>query len=143
MIWLIPFGIALGLLGVGVWLISIEIRAGLWEDKMWCLVLGIVVSWVAIMALIFPPICYYSSRSESFEWATYYETTIQPNAIREDDTTIYISNTQAGIWQAGDSNMVDYNNYVKITRYLQNKFPSKFWTFPVPENLKYVSIVNN
>lgn len=92
------------------------------------------------IALIVCPISYYTGRGNAWRAEQYYEHIIQPNVVEETENYVVVSNIEAGIWQAGDTNVFDYNSYLVTIRHWQD-VPVVGWIiYPVPEQLKYVRI---
>ncbi len=131
--WMLIPGILLG-----VAILCLIVAA--WRDSEGFIVLALIVGCFFLIFGIASPINYYESRNTAWKAEQYYENLITPNIIEEQDTYVVVSNIEAGVWQAGDSNVFDYNSYLRTTRHWQNVPIIGTIIYPVPEHLKYVRL---
>jgi len=99
---------------------------------------GIFILWV--LSIFACPVNYIKTRNIAWRAEQYYEQIILPNVTEEGFDFVIVSNLEAGIWQAGDSNVFDYNSYVVTTRYWQSIPLIGTAIYDVPQHLKYVRI---
>ncbi len=133
--WIVPVALTCLAVGMAVWAGGARYSV---KDVVGPIsaILGIV----AIICWIFAPVQYFGDRSVSWAVAEYYEAVILPNIVEETEDFVVVSNLEAGIWQAGDHNIYDYNAYLKTNRYWQDVAIIQTWVYPAPEHLKYVRI---
>lgn len=101
---------------------------------------AIMFGMIFVVSLIGCPVQYFTSRNIAWQSEQYYEQIILPNVVEEGNGFVVVENIEAGVWQAGDSNVYDFNSYIVTTRYWQEIPIINSVIFPVPEQLKYVRV---
>jgi hypothetical protein len=100
----------------------------------------VVCGMILAISLCICPTTYFQSKTEALQNEQYYNSFVIPNKISEDDNNVIVSSTQAGLWQAGNNNVVSYNNYLVSNRYWKD-VPILGWqVYPAPSNLKFVIV---
>uniref|UniRef100_A0A6H2A0T8 Uncharacterized protein n=1 Tax=viral metagenome TaxID=1070528 RepID=A0A6H2A0T8_9ZZZZ len=127
---------------IGIILIIVGICAYEWgdgNDMRWFLPIWFLCGFFVLSVIACPGV-YIKSRNKAWQVQTYYENIIQPNIVENKGDTVVIKNLEAGIWQAGEFNLYSYNSYIRTTRYWQEIPILSTIIYPVPKELKFVSV---
>lgn len=134
--WLLIPGIILGVVGLGILLVM---RSG-GKDSDAAAVIYVVGACFLLFSLIVCPCQYYSLRNEALRAETYYQQIALPHAVAEYEDYIEVLSPEAGLWQAGDMNLPNYNAYLRTTRYWDSVPIIGSVVFGPPEYLKFVRV---
>jgi hypothetical protein len=136
--WLIPA--ILTLISIVLIILSVKYE---WMDDVeytWAEGVTIFVSIICVISFIIFPISYYDNRNMVWENETYYNQIVNPNIIDIGTDYVVVSNTNAGIWQAGESNVSDYNKWLIVQRYWQDTLWGKLVYYRISDDCKYVRV---
>lgn len=131
--WIVP--VALVALSALCFLLAFHV----WDDGPWAMV-GLLLGFFALISIIGFPTRYYQNRNDVWRMEAYYDNIIRPNVVAETPTTVTISNLEAGVWQAGDTNLPDYNKDLRIQKYWQATLWGKLSMYPIPATYKFVQV---
>ena len=106
-------------------------------------ILAIMIGMATLISIFIFPAIYLKGMDSVVRMESYYDTMISPNIVSSTNTTVTVSNAQAGIWQAGGITISDYNSYLASNRYWRSIFILGTATYPAPVKLKYAIVSNN
>lgn len=101
-------------------------------------VIAFCIGAVAFFTLLTIPLDYHiDGRNAAMRAEIYYQEVIEPNIVQEYSDYVIVSNVNSALWQMGDYNLTEYNNYLKVKRYWDAIPIIGSVVFPPPEHLKY------
>ena len=105
--------------------------------------LYIIVGVLMVGSLFCCPVIWASSKNAAIEAQSYYANIVQPHVIEEHQDYVIVGTEIApAIWQAGASNLPEYNAYLRSTRYWDSIPIIGSVVYPPPKELKYVRVQN-
>lgn len=138
MIWIVLPAIATGLcLLWGIWWVAKEYDICFNE---WIMAPTFILAILFLLCWIGCPVTYFDGRSTAWRMEEYYDNVITPHVVAETEQSVTVVSLEAGVWQAGASNLVDYNGYLRSNRYWSKNWLGHLFTYPVPDRLKYVKV---